>query len=140
MINITRTFDILSYNEKHQPLKKALSIKRNNRWNSFSTQEYRSKVNLLSFALMELGFKKGDKVATVINNSPEWNFLDFGMSQLGVVHVGIYPTIGAQEYAHILSHSEARILVLSSKELYEKIAPVAKKIDTIKGILQYREK
>lgn len=134
MIDITRTFDILSYNEKHQPLDKALSIKRNGRWESFSTQEYREKVNRVSYALMEMGFSKGDKIATVIFNSPEWNFIDFGMSQLGVVHVGIYPTISVTEYEHILSHSEARILIVSNKELYDKINPLAEKIESIQEV------
>lgn len=134
MTDITRTFDILSYNEKHQPLDKALSIKRNNRWESFSTKEYREKVNAISYALMEMGFVKGDKIATVINNSPEWNFIDFGMSQLGVVHVGIYPTISAMEYEHILSHSEVKILIVFSKDLYDKISPIAEKLESIQAI------
>lgn len=134
MTDITRTFDILSYNEKHQPLDKALSIKRNNRWESFSTKEYREKVNAISYALMEMGFVKGDKIATVINNSPEWNFIDFGMSQLGVVHVGIYPTISAMEYEHILSHSEVKILIVFSKDLYDKISPIAEKLESIQEI------
>jgi len=134
MTNITRTFDILSYNEKHQPLEKALSIKRNNQWESFSTKEYRENVNAISFALMEMGFVKGDKIATVIFNSPEWNFIDFGMSQLGVIHVGIYPTISSTEYEHILSHSQAKILIVSSKELYDKINPIVAKLDSIQEV------
>lgn len=134
MTDISRTFDILSYNEKHQPLEKALSIKRNGGWESFSTQDYRKKVNQFSYALLEMGFSKGDKVATVVINSPEWNFIDFGMSQLGVVHVGIYPTISFIEYEHILSHSEAKILIVSTKELYDKINPIAEKLDSIQEV------
>ncbi len=131
---IKRTFDILSYNEAHQPLDKALSIKRKGKWESFSTKDYREQVNLYSLGLMALGFKKGDKIATVINNRPEWNFIDFGMSQLGVVHVGIYPTISEEEYLHILSHSDSKILIVSSQELYEKLLPVYKQIDTLEEI------
>lgn len=134
MIDIKRTFDILSYNEKHQPLEKAISIKRNGVWESYSTQEYRKNVDLISYAFLEMGFKKGDKVATVIVNSPEWNFIDFGMAQLGLVHVGIYPTISEKEYEHILSHSEAKILIVSSKELYDKINPIAKKVESIQDV------
>jgi long-chain acyl-CoA synthetase len=135
MIDISRTFDILSYNEKHQPLDKALSIKRNGQWESFSTKEYRQKVNQISYALMEMGFKKGDKIATVISNAPEWNFIDFGISQLGAVHVGIYPTISVIEYEHILSHSEAKLLIVSSKELFDKINPIAQKTESIREVI-----
>lgn len=129
MNEVKRTFDILSYNEKHQPLEKALSIKRNGQWESFSTAEYRQNVNLISYGLMALGIRKGDKIATVINNSPEWNFIDFGMSQLGAVHVGIYPTISEIEYRHILTHSEAKILIVSNKELYDMLQPIVSELE-----------
>jgi long-chain acyl-CoA synthetase len=134
MNEIRRTFDILRYNEKHQPLEKALSIKRNGQWESFSTQQYREKVDYISYALLQMGFQKGDKIATVINNSPEWNFIDFGMSQLGIVHVGIYPTISEKEYLHILGHSGAKILIVSNKDLYDKLIPVYDQVDSLTEI------
>lgn len=134
MMEIKRTFDILSYNETHQPLDKALSIKRNDKWESFTIKEYRKYVDLISYGFIEMGFSKGDKIATVINNCPEWNFIDFGMSQLGVVHVGIYPTISEIEYLHILKHSEAKILIVSSKEIYTKLLPVIYQVDSIQEV------
>jgi long-chain acyl-CoA synthetase len=134
MNNVTRTFDILTFNEKNQPLEKALSIKTNSGWTSYSTSDYRQRVDKISLGLMALGLQKSDKVATVVNNRPEWNFIDFGMSQLGLVHVGIYPTISTEEYQHILSHSEAKILIVSSDELYNKLLPIFKKTDSIKDI------
>ena len=131
---IKRTFDILSYNEAHQPLDKALSIKRNGKWESFSTQDYREQADHMSLGLMALGFKKGDKIATVINNRPEWNFLDFGISQIGAVHVGIYPTISEEEYLHILSHSDSKILIVATQELYERLLPAYNKTETLTEI------
>ncbi len=87
-----------------------------------------------SLGLLAMGFKKGDKIASVSNNRPEWNFIDFGMSQIGCVHVGIYPTISETEYLHILSHSDAKIIIVSDAELYEKIKPVFDKTDNLKEI------
>ena len=131
---IQRTFDILSFNEKNQPLEKALSIKRQGEWKSFSTKEYRKQADLMSLGFLSLGFKKGEKIATIINNRPEWNFVDFGMSQLGLVHVGIYPTISDEEFKHILSHSESRILIVSDKLLYDKLTPIVSQLDNIEEI------
>ena len=139
MNNISRTFDILSYNEKHQPLEKAFSIMKNGEWISYSTQEFRQQVDSFSYGLMALGFKKGDKIATVVNNRPEWNIIDHGMSQLGVIHVAIYPTISEKEYLHILSHSDSEILIVSNKELYEKLLPVYQKTDCLKEIYSIEE-
>ncbi len=148
MTNITRTFDVLTNAEENFNKDVALSVKRNGKWENFSTKEYRKRVDNFSLGLLALGFKKGDKIATVSNNRPEWNFIDFGMSQIGCVHVGIYPTISEKEFLHILSHSDSRILIVSDKELYEKLLPVFKKtpnleeiytIDMIKGVKNWSD-
>jgi len=134
MESVKRTFDILTYAEKNFPQESALAVKRNGKWERFSTADYRNEVDNFSFGLLALGFKKDDKIATVSNNRPEWNFIDFGMSQIGVVHVGIYPNISEKEYLHILSHSESRILIVSNKELYELLYPVFEKLDNLEEI------
>ncbi len=134
MTKITRTFDVLTNSEVNFNRDVALSIKRNGKWENFSTEAYRKNVDEFSLGLLALGFKKGDKIATVTNNRPEWNFIDFGMSQTGCVHVCIYPTISDREYKHILSHSESRILIVSGKELYLRLKPIAEQIETIEAV------
>ena len=139
MTEIRRTFDCLTFLEENHPSDVALSVKRNGKWENFSTAEYRKNVDNFSLGLIAMGFEKGDKIATVTNNRPEWNFIDFGMSQLGCVHVGIYPTISEIEYRHILSHSDAKILIVSSEELYKKLKPVFDEIDTVEEIYSIDE-
>ncbi len=134
MTKITRTFDILTHAEENFNYDVALSVKRNGKWENFSTAEYRKNVDEFSMGLLAMGFKKGDKIATITNNRPEWNFIDFGMSQIGCVHVGIYPTISDTEYRHILSHSDSRMLIVSSKELYLRLKPIAEKIKNIEAV------
>ena len=139
MTKITRTFDILSYSEENYKLDVALSVKRNGKWENFSTTEYRKNVDDFSLGLLAMGFEKGDKIATVTNNRPEWNFIDFGMSQIGCVHVCVYPTISKTEYLHILSHSDAKIIIVADAELYEMIKPVFDKTDNLKEIYTFDE-
>jgi len=139
MAKITRTFDVLTNAEENFNKEIALSVKRNGKWENFSTNEYRKNVDAVSYGLLAMGFKKGDKVATVTNNRPEWNFMDFGMSQIGCVHVGIYPTISDKEYLHILAHSDSKILIVSSKELYDKLLPIFKKTPSLEEIYTFDE-
>lgn len=148
MTKITRTFDILTNSEENFNREIALSVKRNGKWENFSTDEYRKNVDAFSLGLLALGYNKGDKIATITNNRPEWNFIDFGMSQIGCVHVGIYPTISDKEFLHIFSHSDSRILIVSSKELYDQILPLYEKtsnleeiytIDEVEGAKNWRE-
>ncbi|MFK5854507.1 MAG: long-chain fatty acid--CoA ligase, partial [Bacteroidota bacterium] len=139
MAKITRTFDVLTNLEENFNKEIALSVKRNGKWENFSTNEYRKNVDAVSYGLLAMGFKKGDKIATVTNNRPEWNFLDFGMAQIGCVHVGIYPTISDKEYLHILAHSDSKILIVSSKELYDKMLPLFKKTPSLEEIYTFDE-
>ncbi len=124
MSKVTRTFDVLANAEEKYNQKVALAAKRNGKWETFSTEDYRKKADQFSFGLLAKGFKHGDKIAIVTNNRPEWNFIDIGLSQIGCVQVTIYPTISKKEYRHILSHSDARLLIVANEEIYNKLKPV----------------
>ncbi|MCK4631268.1 MAG: long-chain fatty acid--CoA ligase, partial [Bacteroidales bacterium] len=107
-------------------------------WKKFSTEKYVELVNLVSLGLLGMGFRKGDKIATVsINNRPEWNFVDMGMSQIGVVHVPVYPTISRRDYQYIFKEAEIKLIFISDKMLYNKIHPIISKDDRIKDIYTF---
>jgi long-chain acyl-CoA synthetase len=108
-----------------------LAGKEDGKWKRYSVKEYIDYCNWVSYALLSMGIKKGDKVAIISNNRPEWNFTDFGISQIGAVSVPIYPTISSEEYAYILGHVEPKLIFISDKNLYVKIKPI---IDQIPGI------
>ena len=94
------------------------------KWRRYTVQEYIDCCDWVSYALLSTGIKKGDKIAIISNNRPEWNFTDFGISQIGAVSVPIYPTISSEEYAYILGHVEPKLVFISDKSLYEKIKPI----------------
>jgi len=121
----TRTFDILErIQNKYSDKTDVLAGKENGKWKKYAVQEYIDNCNWVSYALLSLGIKKGDKIALISNNRPEWNFTDFGISQIGAIGVPIYPTISSEEYSYILGHSEPKIVFISDKSLYEKIKPI----------------
>ncbi|MFW6371094.1 MAG: AMP-dependent synthetase/ligase, partial [Bacteroidota bacterium] len=113
--------------------------KRNGEWITFSSQEYVKNANLVSYGLLAMGLKKGDMVATISNNRPEWNFVDMGMSQIGVVHVPIYPTISREDYSYILDHCQPKILIISDKLLLAKIKPVFEELKKINHLFTFNE-
>ena len=138
-MEVTRTFDILERLKKRFPKDDILAGKHNGEWVRYSTTEYINYVNWFSCGLLSMGFKKGDKIATISNNRPEWNFVDLGMAQIGVIHVPIYPTISEEDYNYILRHSEVKAIILSNKSIYKKVAPVAQKIRKIRNIYSFDE-
>ena len=89
---------------------------------------------MVSYGLLSLGLKKGDKVAMVSNNRPEWNIIDMGISQAGMIHIPIYPTISVEEYDYILDDAKPKLIFVSDKGLFEKIRPLVDKAASIEGI------
>ena len=133
-MKITRTFDIVDSLLENYKKDDALAVKRNGKWEKFSTEEYAHNVNLFSYGLLAMGFKKQDKIVTVSNNRPEWNFMDMGMAQIGVVHVPIYANLGQEEYEHILIHSDAKMVIVSSNDFYQKIELAVENTEQVKMI------
>ena len=136
-MEVTRTFDLLDKLKKEFPKEDALAGKKNGKWVTYSTDDYINHVNYISYALLSLGFKKGDKIGTISNNRPEWNFVDFGMAQIGVVHVPIYPNISQEDYKYILKHSGVKAIFISNRAILNKIKPVLKRNRRIKHIYSF---
>ena len=57
------------------------------------------------------GFERGDRVAILSENRPEWAIADLAILAAGAVVVPIYPTLPAAQVAHILADSGAKAVV-----------------------------
>jgi long-chain acyl-CoA synthetase len=133
-MEVKRTFDIIQLNLEKYPRKDMYGGKKDNEWITYSTEDVANNVNWVSYGLLSMGYKKGDKVATISPNKPEWNFIDMGLAQTGFIHIPIYPTIGTDEYEYILEHSDVKAIILGNKTIYNKVKPVANKIHALKEI------
>ncbi|MEJ2594915.1 MAG: long-chain fatty acid--CoA ligase [bacterium] len=98
-----------------------------------------TRIDNISQGLLSLGIRKGDKIATISNNRPEWNFLDMGILQIGAVHVPIYPTISQADYKYILTHSEVKYVFIAGQELLRKIEDILPEISTIEGSFTFNK-
>ena len=137
MMEVTRTFDLIPWNLEKYPRKDMYGGKKDKDWITYSTEEVSNYVNWVSYGLLSMGYKKGDKVATISGNKPEWNFADLGIAQAGLIHVPIYPTIGTDEYEYILKHSDVKLIILGNKTIYNKVNPVASKLDGLRDIFSF---
>jgi long-chain acyl-CoA synthetase len=138
-MEVTRIFDILERYKQKFDKSDALGGKKDGIWETYSVDEYVKYSNKVSYGLLALGIKKGDKIATISNNRPEWNFVDMGLLQIGAVHVPIYPTISNEETEYILNHCDAKMIIVSDKSLFEKLKPIVEKINVIKNFYTFNE-
>ncbi len=122
-----RLFDFLKY-QLENPLNKSINTKYNGEWESLSTNDFYEKVQIISRKLIEIGIKKGDKIALIsTQNRTEWCIIDNSVLQIGAVTVPIYPTISKNEFQYVLNHSESKICFVSDKDIFDKVNQIIKK-------------
>jgi long-chain acyl-CoA synthetase len=122
---ITRTFDLLEHIRQHYPHKETFVVKRAGVWEKINPAEYIKNANLVSLGLMALGITKGDRVATmIINNSPEWNYVDMGINQIGAIHLPLYPTLSDADLEYILLGSDVKLAFVANENLAIRIKPI----------------
>ena len=139
-MEVTRIFDLLTRYKKKFKLKEGVVAgKENGEWIKYNIDQYIEIVNDISYGLLKLGVKKGDNIATISNNRPEWNFIDMGILQTGAIHVPIYPTICESDYQYILNHAEVKYVFVAGKELLRKIEHILPDIPTLKGLYTFKE-
>ncbi|MFM7699351.1 MAG: AMP-dependent synthetase/ligase, partial [Bacteroidota bacterium] len=130
-------FELLEYQKAKYPLDYAFGCKVGGVWKLYSTEQALDEVNRVALGLISMGAQPGDKIATISNNRPEWNFMDLGMLQIGAVHVPLYPTITDQDYRYILEHAHVKWVMISDEALYRRIAPIAAEFPAIQGVYTF---
>jgi long-chain acyl-CoA synthetase len=139
-MEITRTFDILDQiGQKYGQKEDMLAARVNGEWKRYSSNDYVTTAYSVAYGLMEMGLKKGDRIVTISNNRPEWNFMDMGMALAGVVNVPVYPTISDEEYAYILKHAAPHLVIVSDKTLFNRLSPLAEKVKSVKKVYTFNE-
>ena len=123
MTEITRTFDLLDHLVERYPKDDILAGKVDGEWVRYSSHDYYKFAHYLAYGLCEMGLKEGDRVVTMSGNCPEWNFIDMALSMSGIIHVPIYPTLSTENYHHILQHSEASAVFVSTRMLLSRLRP-----------------
>jgi len=141
MTEITRLFEFPYYQlEKFNSIPDALVTKQNGVWTKTSTQEYITKANAISRALLRLDIKKNDKIAIISsNNRTEWSIMDIGILQTGAQNIPIYPTISEVDYEYILNHSESIYCFVSDAEVLRKLNLIKHNVPKLKEVYSFDE-
>jgi long-chain acyl-CoA synthetase len=115
--------------------KTALREKEFGIWQCTSWQQYHDHVRDFSLGLMSLGLQRGDKVAIIGNNRPEWVYAELAAQAAGATSVGIYQDSTLNEVAYVIDHSEAVFVVAEDQEQVDKILDMIEKLPRVRNII-----
>lgn len=134
-----RTFDTLQKLEKEYGKEKSvLAEKENGEWRLYTIEESQKIIDNISLSLLAMGIQRGDRVAISSRNCPYWNFIDWGIQQIGAVTVPLYTTISENDYKYNLNHSEAKLLFISGQSILRKIECIREEIPNVCEIISLK--
>jgi acyl-CoA synthetase (AMP-forming)/AMP-acid ligase II len=120
-------FDGLRHQAKINPDRPAICCKES----KYSYAEFHERVVKLGNALMDLGVKKGDRVAALLLNCHRYLELYYATALIGAIIVPLNYRLAPKELVYILNDSECETLFVD-EGLWECIKPVCAELDTLK--------
>lgn len=115
----------------------ALNYKRNGEWRRISSKEFVNAAENIALGLRSLGMRRGDRVAILAPNSPEWTFADAGCQFAGIVDVPIYTTLSASSIEYILRDSGSRVLFLENEAAFVSLSEVIEACPVLEHIVLF---
>jgi long-chain acyl-CoA synthetase len=110
--------------QKHGPNRAVMYKDPSGQWVTKTYAEVGEIVKSLSLGLMDLGIEKGDKVAILANNRPEWTYYDFAALSAGATVVPIYQTNSPEECQYVLENSDSVAVICENEEQLAKVRAV----------------
>ena len=110
--------------------------KQGDKFTSISWKDTREQVESISNGLLNLGILKGDRVIILSENRPEWQIADLAIMAIGAITVPAYTTSTTSDYEHIINHSEARCIIISSDALALKAIPAILKSSKCNNLIK----
>lgn len=90
--------------------------------------------------LMNLGLKKGDRVALISENRPEWVVSDIAIHTLGGVDVPVYPTLTAKQIEFIFNDANIRFAIVSNQFQLNKVKKIFSEVKTLEKVIVLSDK
>jgi long-chain acyl-CoA synthetase len=115
----------------------ALRTKRAGRWVDVGYRDMAERVQALSIGLQELGVGRGDRVAILSENRPEWAIADYACLAARCTDVPIYPTLPAKQAEYILHDSGAVAVMVSSAAQLEKVMKIRERLPALAHIIAF---
>jgi long-chain acyl-CoA synthetase len=103
--------------------------------NWMTYKEVGNRVDHVRSGLAKLGVGKGDMVGFIGNNRPEWAIAAFAVYGLEGHYVPMYEAELPNVWKYIVSDSGVKVLVVSKKEIFEKVKNLVNEIPTLKSIV-----
>ena len=124
-------FDVVEGNSD----KTALLYKKSNRYVSINYNEFREKVINFASGLISIGIARGERIAILSENRPEWAISDLGIMHSGALTVPFYTSLPPKQIEYLLKVSGAKSIIISNLKQLEKIQKIYQNLNFLKLVI-----
>jgi len=114
---------------------RALGFKNGDDWSFLSGDEVIARVKNISFGLSSMGLAKGDRIAVISENRPEWSLTDLAVLSLRAINVPIYTTQAVDQIRYILENSGAKMLIISGKKIWKHAEEAIRSVERLEKVI-----
>ncbi|HEX6307014.1 MAG TPA: long-chain fatty acid--CoA ligase [Longimicrobiales bacterium] len=106
-------------------------------WQPVSHAEVLHNTRAIAAALRAWGYARGDHIALLSENRPEWAWADYALLCSGMLTVPLYPTLPAAQAGKILAHSGARLIFVSTAAQLAKVQSIRSELPALERIVVF---
>jgi long-chain acyl-CoA synthetase len=125
-----------TYGKKHI----AMRLKHRGIWQALSWKDYYEEVKFLALGLLSYGFKPGDRLLIIGDNSPQWYFAELAAQACRGVSAGLYSDLTTQEIKYFAANSGARFAIVEDQEQVDKFLEIKNELPWLEKIIFWRYK
>ena len=108
-------------------------------WVDISWEEFRDLVHAMAGYLHKQGMRKGDRVAILSENRPEWMITDMATQIIGGVNVSLYTSLPATQAGFIVADSGSIVFITSTSIQLRKAEQIFDDCPELKEIITMSE-
>ena len=128
---------LLARRAAEHPDRIALREKEFGIWQEITWAGFLARVRSFALGLVDLGIEKGDRIAIIGDNRPEWVIAELGTQAIGALPLGLYQDSIPAELARMLEVADARIIVAEDQEQVDKVLEVRDRVPGLEYVVYY---
>jgi long-chain acyl-CoA synthetase len=117
----------------------AMQVRVDGKWQPISHATVVERVRRIALGLSAIGVARGDRVAILSENRPEWAMSDYACLTAGFADVPIYATLPAEQIPYLLEDSGAVAIFVSTTTQAAKLSAIRKQCPRLRHVIAYDE-
>lgn len=104
-------------------------------WNAYTWRQVADQVERIALGLTDIGARRGDVIALIGDNRPEWLMGELAAHAIGGMSLGIYRDALADEVAYLISYAEVKVIFAEDEEQVDKLLQLEDRIPSVRYIV-----